>query len=88
MDVAAAAVAHVEPIQLAAAEHGHLLLWLQRQHAVVFQQHAALGPRLTDQFSRPRRHVPLALGSGLLLHEAVAHGFVDNLLGQLAQFLL
>ena len=85
--IAAAAVAHVEPIQLAAAEHGHFLFFVQRQRAVVFQQHAALGSRLPNEFSDPRRHIALAVRRGLLLHQAVSHGPVDDPLREFSQLI-
>ena len=86
VDVAAAAVAHAEPVQLAPSEHGHALLPLQGQHAVVFQQHAALRAGPADQLADPRRHVPLPVRRRLLLHESVPHGPVDEALGDLSQF--
>ena len=88
IDVAAAAVAHIEPVQLAAAENGDFLLPVQRQRAVVSQQHAALGSRLPDQRPDPGRDVAFSFGRGFLLHQAVAHGGVDDTLDQISHFLL
>ena len=72
-------------IQLPASEDRNFLFPVQRQRAVVFQQHAALGSRLANEFSDPRRDVAFAVGRGLLLHQAVAHGFVDDTLRELSQ---
>ncbi len=86
--IAAAAVSHIEPVQLAAPEDRDFLFPAQRQRTVVFQQHAALGSRLADERGDPGRDVALAVRSGLLLHETVAHGGVDHALDQRSYFLL
>ncbi len=86
--VAAAAVAHVEPVELAAAEDGHLGPFCKRQGPVIFQQHAALRPCLSDQRPNAGGHVPFPAGGGLLLHQAVSHGGVNDPLHQLPGLLL
>ena len=83
--IAAAAIANIEPIKLAASENSDFFFPVQRQHAVVFQQHAALGSRLTDEFPDPGCHIAFTVGPGLLLHQAVSHGPVNDTLGQFSQ---
>ena len=71
--VAAAAVAHKEPVELAAPEDRRLLVLFKRQHAVIFKQHAGIRPGLPDQLREALGMPALARGGVLLLHEPRAH---------------
>ena len=82
--VSPAAVADVEPVELATSEHGDRLRFIQRERAVVFQQDAALRRTLPDQVPAAGRTVESAVRARLILHEAAARDAVNHALGELA----
>ena len=78
--VASAAVAHIEPVKLAAAEDRRLLILFQWQRPVVFEQHARLRSCLTDQIRKAGGIPALSIRGVFLLHEARTHMPVDRAL--------
>ena len=88
MHISAAAVTHIEPIQLAAAKYSHRLLCFQRQRTIVLQQHAALRTCTAGKLCHFRCDHIVSVRGQFLLHQAVPHAPVHDTLGNGTQFLL
>ena len=83
VNVTAASVTDIEPVELAAAENCDLFVLFQRQRPIVFEQHTRFRRCLADQLRKARSIIALARSGVLLLHESRAHMPINGALDDL-----
>ena len=81
--IAAAAVADIEPVELAAAENSDLLVLFERQRPIVFEQYTGFRRGLADELRKARSIIALTRCGIFLLHEPRAHMPVNGALHDL-----